>query len=348
MTPTGIALSVIDQCPMRRGGTAADALREALELARAAEGLGYSRYWVAEHHNANSYACTSPELLIPLAAANTSTIRVGSGGVMLLNYSALKVAEQFRMLHALYPGRIDLGIGRAPGGDPLAAEALAYPRPRTDPREFPRQLTDLLAYLEGVAEEGHPFAEVRAQPGPPPASGPEVWLLGSSTSSATFAARLGLPFAFADFLNSSREEGYEAAESYRQNFRPSRWLDAPRLSVAVEVLCAPTQEEASFLARSRDFDTVAELYRIQGLLPPHEAVAYQVPEEVKRYMEDRAKRCIDGDPARVRETILEMSRLYGTGDIGVVTNCYDFGHRVRSYELLAEAVGLTSGGSRGD
>ena len=185
---------------MRRGGTASDALRESVRLAQVAEELGYRRYWVAEHHNSNSFTGTCPELLIGQIAANTHTIRVGSGGVMLPHYSALKVAEQFRILESFYPGRIDLGIGRAPGSDQLTAAALVYPRPQMDIQHFPRQVIDLLGFLSGNMEQGHPLAGVHAQPGPEPDSVPEVWLLGSSDFSARLAGTLGMPFSFADFF----------------------------------------------------------------------------------------------------------------------------------------------------
>ncbi len=332
-----ISLSVLDQSPMRKGGSPAEALRESVRLAQAAEGLGYRRYWVAEHHNANSYVGTCPELLISLIASNTKSIRVGSGGVMLLNYSALKVAETFRVLEALYPGRIDLGIGRAAGGDPLAAGAMSHPRSPVDARQFPRQVVDLIGFLGGTLDDDHPFAGVTAQPGPAPDSLPEVWLLGSSRGSAELAAETGLPFAFADFLCNTREDGPAAAESYRRSFRPSNMLSAPKFCVALDVICAPGEEEARMLARSRNFDRVAEVYGVRGLVPASEVPEYPMTEEVRRFMQTWARNCIDGPPEQVRASILELARLYGTGDIAVVTNCYAFEDRVRSYELLARA-----------
>ncbi len=189
-----VVLSVVDQSPLRRGGNAAEALRESVELAKAAERAGFARYWVTEHHNTGALAGTSPEILIGQIAARTSSIRVGSAGVMLSHYSALKVAEQFSVLNSFYPGRIDLGIGRAPGSDQLTAQALADPRPEVDIMSFPRQVTDLLSYFHGFAEQAHPFSAIRAHPGPAPEGQPEVWLLGSSDYSARLAAHLGLPF----------------------------------------------------------------------------------------------------------------------------------------------------------
>src|SRR5579884_2636141 len=171
-----VTLSVLDQSPIRQGGTAQQAIEETLELAQVCDRLGYTRYWLAEHHNAGSLAGASPEILIGAVAARTRNLRVGSGGVMLSHYSSLKVAEQFRMLEALYPGRIDLGIGRAPGSDQLTAAALSYPRPQVDIQYFPEQVADLLGFLHGVSDPAHPFARIRVQPGGTPDSVPEVWL----------------------------------------------------------------------------------------------------------------------------------------------------------------------------
>src|SRR5579885_1841155 len=222
-----LSLSVLDQSPMRHGGTASQALRETVELARAVEGLGYKRYWVAEHHNTGSFAGTAPEILIGQIAAATSTIRVGSGGVMLSHYSALKVAETFRVLSAFYPGRIDLGIGRAPGSDQRTAVALADPKPIADINQFPRQVADLVGFLTQRLPEDHPFAGISAQPGPAPANVPEIWLLGSSDYSAQLAAAMGLPFAFADFFGNAGDYGPRVAALYRDRFRPSDCLSEP-------------------------------------------------------------------------------------------------------------------------
>ena len=337
-----LTLSVVDQSPMRKGGTASDALRESVKLAQAVERLGYSRYWVAEHHNSSYLACTSPELLIGQIAANTRTIRVGSGGVMLSHYSALKVAEQFRILESFYTGRIDLGIGRAPGSDQLTAAALAHPRPQAPIHQFPQEVADLLGFLSGIMDQHHPFAKVHAQPGPLPDSMPDVWLLGSSNYSAQLAAALGLPFSFADFFGTTGEYGPMVAEVYRKEFQPSRFLAKPKLNVAVEVLCAPTEEEALFLGSSRNLNRVRSVLDLfQGLLPPDEAAAYPLTREVRQYMERVCGVYIDGTPQQVCEKILEVAELYSTRDISIVTNCYAFEDRVRSYELVAEAFEIT-------
>ena len=248
--PTEWNLSVVDQSPLRRGGTSHQALQETVRLAQACEQWGYKRYWVAEHHNSSGLACTAPEILIGQIAANTKTIHVGSGGVMLTHYSALKVAEQFRMLETFYPGRINLGIGRAPGSDQLTISALAYPKVPVDVQHFPQQVVDLIGYLSGTLSEGHRFSELKAQPGAPPEHIPEIWLLGSSDYSAQLAAVLGLPFAFADFFGHTADHGPLVADIYRTQFKPSGYIQEPQLNVALQVVCADTQERANFAASS--------------------------------------------------------------------------------------------------
>jgi luciferase family oxidoreductase group 1 len=344
--PGDFTLSILDQSPVRQGGTAAEALAESVRLAQAAERLGYVRYWVAEHHNIGAFAGTSPEILIGQIAAATRSIRVGSGGVMLSHYSALKVAEQFRMLASFFPGRIDLGLGRAPGSDPLTARALAYPRPQANVGLFPQQVSDLLGFLDGSLDPAHPFAGIRALPGPAPEPAPEVWLLGSSDYSARLAAALGLPFAFADFFGHTGDIGPAVAELYRREFRPSRFGAEPRVNVTVQVVCAPTEGEAYFLAGSRRLMRAARvlgLPELRGLAPPEEAAAQALPEDVRRYVEESNRSAIDGDPRQVRERIFEVAAAYDTSDVGIVTNVYDFAARVRSYQLVADAFGLIAG-----
>ena len=338
-----LTLSVVDQSPVRKGGTAADALRESIQLAQAVERLGYARYWVAEHHNSGSFAGTSPEILIGQIAAATQSIRVGSGGVMLSHYAALKVAEQFQMLAALFPGRIDLGIGRAPGSDQLTAAALSYPRPQVDINEFPGQVVDVLGYLYGEMAEEHPFSRIQIQPGGPLAKPPEVWLLGSSDYSARLAAMLGLPFAFADFFGRTAAIGPRVAALYRKEFRQTVFGAEPRLNVTVHVMCAPTEEEAQRLASSRRFQRAARDVGVRvGLLSPEEVETTDWPEHVRQAAAESNPSAIDGDPDQVKGAILERAALYETTDVGVVTNCFSFEARVRSYELVAKAFGLES------
>src|SRR4051812_16033789 len=233
-------LSVLDQSPVPEGATGADALRKSIDLAQLSESLGYDRYWVAEHHGTPALACASPEVLIAAIGMATSRIRVGSGGVMLPHYSPFKVAEDFSMLAGLFPGRVDLGIGRAAGTDPATSFALQRDRRHAAADDFPEQLDELLTYLENRMPADHPFARlVDTLPGRPPV--PEVTLLGSSPQSAIWAAELGLPYAFADFIN---PRGAQLAAQYRQQFRPmAHRLASPRVIVCSWAVCADTDEE---------------------------------------------------------------------------------------------------------
>src|SRR3954449_7722477 len=239
-------LSVLDQSPIAEGDTGARALANTVDLARHAEALGYERYWLAEHHATPALACAAPEVLIGAVAQNTDTIRVGSGGVMLPHYSPLKVAEVFSTLAGLHPERIDLGLGRAPGTDPMTMLALQRDRRHTAPDDFPEQLTELLALIEDRLPPNHPFARhAKTLPGLP--ERPEPWLLGSSPQSALWAAELGLPYSFADFIN---PEGAAIAADYRGRFIDSERLGAPQVSVGVIAICADTDEDAERLASS--------------------------------------------------------------------------------------------------
>src|SRR5689334_19631210 len=234
-----LRLGVLDQSPISAGATGADALRETVELARLCERLGYGRYWHAEHHGTPMLACASPEVLIASVAAATGSIRVGSGGVMLPHYSPLKVAETFSILSGLHPGRIDLGIGRAAGTDPITTFALQRDRRQASPDDFPQQLAELLAYIEDQMPDDHPFARLTLLPGRP--EKPEVWLLGSSPQSGIWAADTNLPYAFADFISPA---GAEICREYRAA------ASKPRVMVAVSAVCAETDEEAWRLSAS--------------------------------------------------------------------------------------------------
>ncbi|HYM01989.1 MAG TPA: LLM class flavin-dependent oxidoreductase [Stellaceae bacterium] len=332
-----LVLSILDQSPIRAGGTAAQAINESVELARAAERLGYFRYWVAEHHSSDGLAGTAPEILVARLAAATSALRVGSGGVMLSHYSALKVAETFRVLEALYPGRIDLGIGRAPGSDFATARALQHGPGALGIEHFPNQIADLLGFLRDALPPDHPFAGVHAQP--QGATAPEVWLLGSSDQSAAYAAHFGCAFSFAHFITD--HGGAAVMAAYREHFRPSPWLAAPLGSVGVFVLCAETEAEAQRLALSRD------LWRVrldQGILGPipsiEEAEAYAYSREERLRIAYNRRRQVVGTPEQVRAGLLALAAAYGVDEIVVVSICYDFAARRRSYELLADAFDL--------
>lgn len=332
-----VLLSVLDQSPIRSGQTPAEAIQETLKLAEAAEQLGYHRYWLAEHHSSDALAGSSPEILIGQVAARTARIRVGSGGVMLSHYSALKVAENFRLLETLFPGRIDLGIGRAPGADQLTARALANGPGALPLEQFPRRIADLIGFLYDRLEPGHPFAGVRAMPAGPTA--PELWLLGSSDASAAYAAYFGTAFSFAHFINS--RGGEQIVQAYRRQFRPSALLAAPRASVGVFVICAETEAEARRLARSRDLFLV-RLYTGRGGPYPTvaEAEAYLYSDYERAILEQTRERSIVGTPEQVKERLLALSAAYGVEELVVVTITESFETRLRSYELLAWAFGL--------
>jgi luciferase family oxidoreductase group 1 len=327
-------LSVLDQSPVRSGAAPADAIRETLDLARACDRLGYTRYWLAEHHSSAGLAGTAPEVLIAHVAALTTGIRVGSGGVMLQHYSSLKVAEAFRMLETLHPGRIDLGIGRAPGSDQLTARALGG---SGGPELFPQQVQDLLAWLHGEVPAEHPFAKVRAMPTGPTA--PELWLLGSSDQSAALAAHFGVAFSFAHFINA--DGGAEVTRAYARQFKPSAWLTAPQASAAVFVVCADTAAEAERLAQSRDL-FIVRLYTGRGGRYPTvaEAEAHDYTPWEQQIVEHARGRRVTGTPEQCRERLEAMAREYGVEEIVVVTITETAETRRRSYELLADIFDL--------
>ena len=333
-------LSVLDQAPVRRGGDAAEALAETLRLAQLADRLGYARYWVAEHHNTSALASTAPEALIGEIASRTERIRVGSGGVMLPHYSALKVAETFRLLETLHPGRIDLGIGRAPGSDARTARALAPGGVPMDLREFPNQLLDLYGFLADDFPPDHEYHGVAAMPRP--AAMPALWLLGSSDVSAGYAAELGWPFCYAHFINSHRAE--TAFEAYRALFAASPVASEPRAAIAVSALVAETEEEAERLSWSRWGWRLMGPAGRGGIPPPEEARAFEYTEAEREYLEVLKRRSIYGDPRQVRDRLLAMGERYGVDDFVVVTITYDYAARRRSYELLAEAFALETRG----
>jgi luciferase family oxidoreductase group 1 len=333
-------LSVLDQSPIPEGSTGAEALHNTLDLAVLADQLGYHRYWVAEHHGGPMLAGGSPEALIGPIAAATETIRVGSGGVMLPHYSPLKVAETFTMLAALFPGRIDLGIGRAAGTDPMTTFALQRDRRQAAPDDFPQQLAELLAYVEDNLPADHPFHRLAATlPGLPAI--PDTWLLGSSPQSAIWAGELGLPYAFADFINPG---GAEIAALYRERFAPERALKAPRTAVAAWVLCAPTDEEAQYLATSSRMSMT--------LLRRGRLIAVPTPEAATEFLRREGKldppsegtipgrRAIIGSPEKVRAGLEQLVSEYGAEEAIVVTITHDHAARRRSYELLADAFAL--------
>ncbi len=325
-------LSVLDQSPIREGGTPADAIRETVALAQTADAAGYRRYWLAEHHSSSGLAGTAPEVLITQVAAQTSRIRVGSGGVMLSHYSPLKVAEVFRMLETLYPGRIDLGVGRAAGSSRQVAEALALGPGSVGIEVYPYQVADLVGYLENDLPEDHPFHGVRAQPAGE--TQPEVWMLGSSLESAQIAADLGLPYTYAHFINP--EAGERAIALYRDRFQPSASYPEPRVSAAVSALAAATEEEAVQLSWSR----YCMRFRHKGVPSVETALAFDYSAAELEYVVYSRSHAAIGTPQTVKTRLETLAAELSVDELVLLTITYDFADRVKSYELIAEVFGL--------
>jgi luciferase family oxidoreductase group 1 len=353
-----LRLSVLDQSPVSAGSTPAQALANSLTLARHVDALGYTRLWYSEHHAMDLLACTAPEILITRAAAETSRIRVGSGGIMLPHYSALKVAEVFRTLHAMFPGRIDLGIGRAPGGGQLEAYALRRNRAAAVPDDFPQQLAELRAFLhperwaelDGGANANHPFARIRVVPDA--AGAPDIWLLGSSMWSAVTAAQQGLPYAFAHFFSPVATR--QAIEYYQRNFEPSPDRAAPEATLAIGVICAETDVEAERL--------YASVRLLQRRIRMDDRRPLASPEDALRELNDRPTapnplvpftagsldapedsefpRYVLGTPDKVAAQLRWIAGELGVAELIVNTATHDPAARLRSYELLAGEFGL--------
>jgi luciferase family oxidoreductase group 1 len=319
-------LSVLDQTPVPDGSSRPDALRNTLDLAQLADRLGYHRYWLAEHHGL-ALAGPAPEVLAGPVAAATERIRVGSGGVMLPHYSPFKVAESFSLLSGLFPGRIDLALGRASGTDPLTTFALQRDRREVAPDDFPQQLAELLAHYDGSMPPDHPFAKLgEALPGNP--ERPEIWLLGSSGQSAIWAAQLGLPYAFADFINPT---GADITRSYQEK------AENPRTAIGVWAIAADSDEEAERLSSS-----IAMSF---AMLRQGRPIPVPTPERAMRYLAQhgdphKGRRRIIGTPEKVRAGIEQVAEEYRADEVIVVTITHDHQARRHSYELIAEAFDL--------
>lgn len=342
-----LPLSILDLAPVSTDSSGSTALHNSIALAQAADRMGYTRYWLAEHHNIPSIAISSPEILIGIIAHQTERIRVGSGGVMLPNHSPLSVAESFRTLEALYPGRIDLGIGRAPGTDPLTAFALRQSRERLQINDFPEQLLYLMAFGRGNLDGSdfpadHPFRAIR--PIPVDSSLPPICLLGSSREfSAKLAADHGMAFAFAYHINPTLADLQYAVQTYRAHFQPNIMHPEPHAMVAVGVLCCETTEEAEELATILDLSFVR---RQRGELKPlptlEEALSYSFSPVEQAQAQQYRQRQIIGDPVTVRDGILTLAEQSDVAEVFAMTILSDYGARLRSYELLAETFELTS------
>jgi luciferase family oxidoreductase group 1 len=320
--------SVLDLAPVRVGGTIAEAFHNTLDLAQHAERWGFSRFWIAEHHNMPGIASAATSILIGYVAAQTSALRVGSGGVMLPNHAPLVIAEQFGTLEILYPGRIDLGVGRAPGSDEVAARALRYD---TTEANFPKQLAELLAYLApaGVGQRLVAF--------PGAGTNVPVWLLGSSTYSAELAAALGLPFAFASHFAPALL--MEAIEAYRGNFKASQYLDRPYVMAGVPLVAAETDAQAARLATSALQRQVKLIRREAIYVPPPVESMDRVWSETERFLvESRMSVAVIGGPDTVQHKIAHLLQETGADELIFTSDLYDHALRLRSFEIAADVM----------
>ena len=334
-------LSVLDVSPVSSGSNSAQALRNTLDLARLTDRLGYERYWLAEHHNLPIIASSAPEVMIGHVANVTERIRIGAGGIMLPNHAPLKVAETFRVLEALHPGRVDLGIGRAPGTDPVTATALRRSQDGLKAEAFPQQFAELLAFSGDGFPEDHPFRSVIAMPsdvGLPP-----IWLLGSSGYSARAAGEMGLGYAFASHF--SPADPAPAMRAYRESFEPSEDFEHPSAILAVAVICGETSEHAERLATSMELAWVRMRSGYPGPLPsPEEAMAYPYTPTERRLADTYRTMQVVGDPQTVRARLEELAEHTAADEVMVTTNVYDHAERLRSYELLAEVFQIATPG----
>ena len=324
-----VRLSVLDQSPVPEGSTPSEALRNSIELAAHADKLGYYRYWVAEHHGMHGLAGSSPEILIGHIAENTKSIRVGSGGVMLSHYSPLKVAENFKVLEALHPNRIDLGLGRAPGSDARTAYAFQSTGNASGSENYLESVLALRQLLNGNQIQTGPLTGVEALPTTP--SAPEMWLLASSDGSASVAAHCGLPLSWAHFINGN---GAPICDLYRSHYSPSEEHPDPSVSVGVSVLCADTKEQAQQMLSS------LELWRSSGLRGPIPDTSNikDVNEEFNDLrFHSPSRPMVIGTPENVKDQLCAIANSYHAEELLLVTICYSHGQRLRSYELIAEA-----------
>ena len=325
-------LSVLDQSPIAEGMSGGQALRNSLELAQLADSLGYHRFWMAEHHATPALASASPEIMLAAIGRETRHIRIGTGGVMLPHYSPFKVAESFSMLAGLFPGRVDLGLGRAPGSDQLTAYALQQDRRTRAQLEFPQQLAELMAYFDGSLPEGHPFRHLSANL-PGTGETPDIWVLGSSADSAELAGMAGLPYCIADFIAG---EVPELAERYRHAFRPSSRAAEPHVMVACWTVAASGAEEAAWLAGPSRM-MFAHLMRGQLIAVPS-------PERAAAWLKNNPvpmpanRRPVTGSPGECRDQLLEKARLYGARELMLVNILHDHQSRMESYRLVADAM----------
>ncbi len=337
-------INVLDQSPIASGMSPTEAIHETAALAQFCEQQGYHRFWVAEHHSTSAFAGAAPEILMAHLAARTSKIKIGSGGIMISHYSPMKIAEQFRMLATLAPGRIDLGIGRAPGGDARTSAALQAGPQAWPPDVFPQQLEMLRQFLddaEGLAGEAggwpdnHPYRTLHAQP--TGSAAPLIWVLGSGGDSAIYAAQFGLPYVYAHFIGG--EDGQHAIDIYRQHFKPSRNCPRPLVGFALSALAADTEEAASDYAASRNLWAVRFLQGQSGIFPTlEEAAAHSYSEREKLILDQVRARSLSGTPSQVAAHLIERQKLHDVDEFFLVTITPDAEARRTSYALIAQEL----------
>lgn len=344
-----VPLSVLDLATVGVGSTAGEALRTSVDLARLAERRGFTRYWVAEHHSMPGIASSSPAVILAHLAAHTTRIRLGSGGVMLPNHAPLVIAEQFGTLEAYAPGRVDLGLGRAPGTDGATAAALRRTdRLREGADDFPEQLAELTRFLDDDFPSGHRYQRIHAIPGPVQGSSPggvqsadrpQIWLLGSSGFSARLAGSLGLPFSFAHHF--SAQNTIPALDLYRESFRPSAILDRPYAKIGVAALAAEDEREA----RRQVMTGMLSMIRLRmgnpGLVPtPEEAESYPYTDHELAFAEGWLGNVVHGTPDQVRDGLDDLAKRTGADELMLTANAHSASARLRSYDLIANAYGL--------
>jgi len=328
-------LSVLDQSPIAQGEDALRAVSHTIALAKRCDQLGYHRYWLAEHHTSKTLACSAPEILIGRIAQETNRLRVGSGGIMLSHYSPLKVAEIFKLLELMYPGRIDLGIGRAPGSDGLTASALAYGN-RLGIEYYPAKVKDLVAWVSG----GKPFTEAfeSLEVTPQTSTVPEVWILASSLDSAMYAAHFGLPLSFAHFIEP--KPVVTVMQAYRREFKPE-YLQEPYASVGVFAIAHEDPERIELFRRMRELQRIRRERGIRAPAPTlDEAAEYDFTEDQLARMRNKRSRQIIGTPKEVKNEIDALVDASGANEVVILTITPSFEDRIGSYELIAAEYSL--------
>ena len=337
MAATPLRLSVLDLAPVASGASVGDALHRSIALAQRAEKLGFHRYWVAEHHNMPGIASSSPAVLIAHLAMATSTMRLGSGGVMLPNHAPLAIAEQFGMLEALHPGRIDLGLGRAPGTDQRTARALRGAGRLAESDDFLARFGELLAFFRGSFPADHPFAGITAVPGA--GNKPSIWLLGSSDFGAQVAGQLGLPYSFAHHFGMGGTA--MALDQYRRAFRPSETLAEPYCMIGVPVVCADTEAHARYLAGASALSFLKMRQGQPSTMPTaEEAARYPYTAAERAFIDQRLAAAVIGPPELVRTELDRLVAEHGVDELMVTTSMHAHDDRVRSFELVADACAL--------